>query len=241
MSIQERRARAEDDLTVILSANEAKTIPRGGRNYIVISTTTDGAVKIGINQEASRPLRAGVGDGVPVTEADFTELNFLNTTAAPQTVVLQTSYGTLIDNRFNAVGGVIDVEFSTSTLNALTTVQLTTLSTTQLVGLTSIELGEIAAIVAVGTSAVKIHTGTGRLGDVIVTNVGGASLTRIHVAWDNTVSTSAYGFRLGAPPSSTENGGFIVLPAADDIWAIGSGADGAVSVMSTRGGNTVVR
>src|SRR5579862_7737360 len=98
-----------------------------------------------------------------------------------------------------------------------------------------IERKNAYAVTAVGVAAVKIHTGTGKPGKVIITNVGGASMTEVFLAWDNALTTASYGIPLVAPASVSAPGGSVELPAANDIWAIGSGASGAVSVMSTVG------
>ncbi|TAL00631.1 MAG: hypothetical protein EPO08_13000 [Rhodospirillaceae bacterium] len=104
-----RRTRSQGEIVVILAANETKTVARAGRSYLVIDITTDGVVLIGMSQQPTDFLRKAVGDSVSPDENDFSELQFLNTSAGAVTVTIKTSFGQIVDNRLNLVSGSIPV------------------------------------------------------------------------------------------------------------------------------------
>lgn len=107
-----RPTRSEKDITVTVAAGETIRRPRYGRTYQVMDITTDGVMQIGMSQDAvsGKLLRKGVGDTIPAGEPEFDYLEFYNPSGSPITVTVQTSWGTLIDNRFNPVGGSIKVD-----------------------------------------------------------------------------------------------------------------------------------
>lgn len=117
----DRPQRSEADLVITLQPGETKHIPRVGSTYQCMTITTDGAVQIGMSQQAQmgHSLYKGVGEILQPGEAPFDYLELLNNAGTVQTVTLQTSMGNIRDNRLNLIGGA--VPFDNIPPNTLTT------------------------------------------------------------------------------------------------------------------------
>jgi hypothetical protein len=107
----DRPTRRETDIIITLAAGETRREPRYGRTYQTLSIATDGVVQVGLGQPAlqGKFLYKGVGDIVGPGDAPFEYIEFFNTSGAPVTLVLQTSFGDIRDSRLNLVGGTMPV------------------------------------------------------------------------------------------------------------------------------------
>lgn len=109
----ERPQKTETDITAVLAAGTNARIPRYGTTFECISVTTEGVVKIGLGQAADsgKFLRTGMGEKLEAADA-FDFIDLINTAGTTQTVVLQTSSGTIIDNRLILAAGAIPVSIA---------------------------------------------------------------------------------------------------------------------------------
>jgi len=103
----ERSRRATADLVLTLAAGETRIIPRRGRSYYCILVTENATVQIGLDQEPAEFLYQAMGDGLHPAEPDFEAVILYNGAATPQSIILKTSFGTLVDNRLELINGTI--------------------------------------------------------------------------------------------------------------------------------------
>lgn len=105
-------AKNQTDLTFVLAAGQTIRRARVSRSYHCMAVTTDGVVQIGLGYEPGEFLYTGVGEKLHPSEPDFTEITLYNSGGTAQTVVLKTSLGDVVDNRFTLPGGTLPVSIA---------------------------------------------------------------------------------------------------------------------------------